>query len=533
MAGFIPDSLPPVTILPRSSMSPYQSLSLRSASSPISTISPTSVLPRPRSRASGSISSSPHPRETPTGPDKARTSSVEADSADTKRHIEYELPDDKSTPSPTTTTSPSPAPTRTLGYKQKSNFNIFGRSTSARDTASKPKKHKKLVKKSISQPTFAILNPRKVRDDKALGVEAAQLGLQLEEAVAAINRGSANVALARAPSAVAAPVPNRPAVREKEPAQASISTEQRETKRWSNAPILPELDFGSSSSESDHLFDPKTHNQRPKATISVSILVDRRTNFNNPHGTSNSPSKLTYRCDIHAEDGASHSSVEKECQNLVKSAGGHLLNSYFCPGGFLYTLPLGTPEPITASELPLLEAKIGVEAWTAFSEPQFNGLRLHPPEGRLGRDRPARSRTNEMSGGLKAREKNVLRLVDAWVESQNGAAKQGPSDEYIGTKVHHDAVQDSTAHTAAELDDSTVTCSPPRKVTLVKSLELLRRVSGATRTAEDNSTSSKTAQSPGTKSENRFTVIMDTSESDSGSGAEEWESVVSEFESQT
>lgn len=487
---------------------------------------------RPRARASGSISSNLHPPETPTRPVEVRPSPVEADSADTKCHIEYMLPDDKSTPSPTITTSPSPAPARALDTKRKSNFNIFGRSTSARDTASKPKKHKKLVKKSISQPTFEILNPRKVKDDKSLAVEAAQLGLQLEEAVAAIKQGSTNVALARAPSVVATSVPKSSIVKEEEPAEASIVTEQWEKKRWSNAPILPELGFGSSESESDHLFDPETLKQRPKATISVSILVDKLTNFNNSHAASNNPSKLTYRCDIHAQDGASHSSVEKECQDLVKSAGGHLLNSYFCPGGFLYTLPLGTPEPITACGISLLEAKIGVEAWTAFSEPQFNGLRLHPPEGRLGGDRPARRSTNEMLEGLKAREKNVSRSVDAWVKSQGGAVRQGPPGGNSSTKVDHDPDKGSTTHTVAELDDSTVTCTPPRKVTLVKSLELLRRVSGATRTVEDNSTSSKNAQSPGTKSENRFTVIVDTSESDSGSEAEEWESVLSKFESQ-
>lgn len=462
-----------------------------------------------------------------------RPSPIEADSADTKRHIEYVLPDHKSTPSPTTTTSPRPAPTRALHSKRKSSFNIFGRSTSARDTASKPKKHKKLVKKSISQPTFELLNPKKVRDEKALGVEAARLGLQLEEAVAAIERGTLNVALARAPSVTATSLPGKSVVvKEEESAQASITTEQREMKRWSNAPILPELDFGSTSSGSDQLFDPETHKQRPKATISVSILVYRLTNFNNSHATSNSPSKLTYRCDVHAQGGASHSSVEKECQDLVKSAGGHLLNSYFCPGGFLYTLPLGTPEPITACDIPLLETKTGVEAWTAFSEPQFNGLRLHPPEGRLGGDRPTRNSTNETLEVLKAREKDVSRSINAWVESQSAAARQGQPGGYTKTKVDHDPEKDSTTHTMAELDDSTVACTPPRKVTLVKSLELLRRVSGATRTVEDSSATSKNARSPGTKGENRFTVIVNPSESDSGSGAEEWESVLSEFESQ-
>jgi hypothetical protein len=461
-----------------------------------------------------------------------RSSPVEADSTETKRHIDYDLPDNKSSPSPTTTTSPSPAPARPLSGKQKPNFNIFGRSTSARDTASKPKKRKKLIKKSVSQPHFEILNPRTANDNKTLGVEAAQLGLQLEEAVAAIERGSTNVALARAPNVVATPVPKRPGAKEEESARAGISNEQWETKRWSNAPKLPELDFGSSTSQSSHLFDPEIDKPRPRASIYVSILVDKVTSFNNSKSTNNSLSKLTYRCDIHTHDGASHSSVEKACQDLVKSAGGRLLDSYFYPGGFLYSLPLGTPEPITNCKNPLLEAKIGVEAWTAFSEPQFNGLGLHPPEGRLGGDRPQTSSMNEMVEGLRTRGNNVLRSVDAWVESQRGPGGNQPSDESNGTKTDQDGDKSSTVHHAVEDDESTVTCTPPRKVALVKSLELLRRVSGATRTVESNSVSSKTAQSPGTKSETRYTVIAATSESDSESGAEEWESVMSELESQ-
>jgi hypothetical protein len=460
-----------------------------------------------------------------------KPSSAEADSTETKRHIEYELPDDKSSPSPTTTTSPSLGPGRTLSSKQKSNFNIFGRSTSARDTASKPKKRKKLIKKSVSQPHFEILDPRTAKDNKALKTEAAQLGLQLEEAVAAIERGSTNVALARAPSVVATPVPKKPGVKEQESAKANISKEQWETKRWSDAPKLPELDFGSSASQSSHLFDPETHKPRPRATIYVSILVDKGTSINNVRTTSTSLSKLTYHCDIHTHDGASHSSVEKACQDLVKSAGGRLLDSYFYPGGFLYSLPLGIPEPITNCENALLETKIGVEAWTAFSEPLFNGLRLHPPEGRLGSDRPRTSSTVEMSEGLRARGNNVSRSVDAWVETQGGPGRDVPSDESSGTKTDQDGYKSGSAHHAVEDDDSTVTCTSPRKVALVKSLELLQRVSGATRTTEDNSASSKIAQSPENHSDDRFTVIMDTSESDSDSGAEEWESVMSELES--
>lgn len=515
-------------------MSLYQTQSHRYANSPVSTTSPTSILPRPRTRAFESKIPKPHLPETPTSRYEVRPSSVEANSAETKRHIEYVLPDDKSTPSSTTTKSASPTPKRAPSSKQKSNFNIFGRSTSARDTASKPKEPKKLVKKSVSQPHFEIVNPRKETDSKALGIEAARLGLQLEEAAAAIEQGATNVTFARSPSAVATPAPKRPVVKEKQVAPASISKEQRETKRWSNAPMLPELDFGSFSSQSDHLFEPENHAPRPKATILVSILVDIRTNSKSAQATSKPPSRLTYRCDIHAHNGASHSSVEKACQDLVKSAGGKLLNSYFFPGGFLYSLPLGTPEPITTCDNPLLEAKIGVEAWTAFAEPRFDGLRLHPPGGQLGGDRQVTSSTNEISEGLKTRGKGILRSVDAWVESQveSQGGPKGPSDGYSETKTDHGGDKSRTAHHAAADDNSTVTCTPPRKVTLVKSLELLRRVSGAIRTVEDNSIPSKAAQSPGTKSENRYTVIVDTSESDSGSGAEEWESVLSEFESQ-
>jgi hypothetical protein len=137
-----------------------------------------------------------------------------------------------------------------------------------------------------------------------------------------------------------------------------------------------------------------------------------------------------------------------------------------------------------------------------------------------------------MSKGLRAREKNVSQAVDAWVETQRGPVRDVPSDESSGTKTDQDGDKSSAAHHAVEDDDSTITCTPPRKVVLVKSLELLRRVSGATRTVEDTAVSSKTAQSPETDSDKRFTVIMDTSESDSESGAEEWESVLSEMESQ-
>jgi hypothetical protein len=533
MAGFIPDSLPPVNIYPRSSMYPYGSWSHRSATSPVSTTSPTSILPHHRARASESNDSRCYCPETPTIRTQSRQS---PDSATSTRHIRYTQPDNhdtKFTPSPTTTKSPSPAPARALDSKQKTNFSLFGRSASAHATSPKPKKRKKLIKKSLSQPTFIISNPRPAADDKALKVEAAQLGLQLEEAVAAIEHGSTNVSLARVSSEVTTPSSKRTIMNEKEPAHANIgqhddalsSKEQRQAKRWINAPLLPELDFGSSSTKSDPLFDSEAHKPQPRVTVCISTMTDAKSTSKDANLNGN---KLTYRCDIHAQDGASHSSVEKVCQDLVTSAGGQLLNSYFYPGGFLYRLPSGTPEPITTCETFMLEAKINVEGWTAFAEPRFDGLRMHPPEGRLGGDRPS-AWTSDMTVGLKAREGRVSRAVDTWVESQGGTARKGLLDRDSTTRTGHDnGGAGDTAHTATTVDDSAAT--PTRNVTLVKSLELLRRrVSSATRTVDSTPTSAKTARSPEINSENRYTVVMDTSESDSGSGAEEWESVRSEL----
>lgn len=426
----------------------------------------------------------------------------------------------KSTPSPTATKSPSPAPQLALSSSQKGKFMGFGRSSSARNDSSEPKKRKKLVKKSLSQPTFEILNPGGAKGEEIRKAEAAQLGLDLDEAVAAIEQGSTSVKLARASNDITTP------------------TAKRQGKRWSDAPLLPELDFGSSSSTSSRLFDPETHTPTPRATIIVSILSDVRSSSVDAKSPSAGPSKLTYRCDIHAQNGACHRSIEQACQKIVTHVGGRLLNSYFYPGGFLYSLPPGVPEPISTCEIPALESKIDVEGWSAFSEPQFDGLRMHPPGGRLGGDRPAA--TNAMEEGLKARENNGLKLVDAWVEGQGEGVREGPSDGGSGIKTGKHGEEGEPAHKAVE---SEANATPSRKLTLVKSLELLRRrVSGATRTAENKSTSSKTAQSPGTSSENRYTVILDTSvsgsesgsengnEANSESGAEEWESVLSELE---
>lgn len=506
MAGFIPDSLPPVSIFATSPTAPYGGRSYMSANAPVSPISissPTDMLARPPTRTSGTYSSPFRPPNV---------------------HIEDALPhaDNMKTSSSPTTISPSPAPRRAPSLRQKPNFRFFDRSSSARVAPSKHTR-KRLVKKKLTQPIFEMMNPSEAQRSVAAEDDAAQLGLQLAEAVAAIQQGSTNVKLARASGYVARAL-DSPVEKEEEVEEY----EQRPTKRWSNAPLLPELDFGSSSSQSNHLFDLEALEPPPKATIYISALTDKRSGSADEPNTSKNPSKLNYRCDIHAQNGASHYSVEQACQKVVTDSGGRILNSYFYPGGFLYTLPPNTPEPITSCQLPSLEAKIGMECWMAFSEAKLDGLRLHPPGSGLGSDRPVA--TSEMERGLKSREKNKLRLVDAWVESDGVAMTVESSSSSIEKVTEKDdRERGCLSLKAAASGDANWT--PSRKATLARSLETIRRrASVATRTLEDKSTPSKAAHSPGKSSDNRFTVVLDASDSDSGSGAEEWESVQSEFD---
>jgi hypothetical protein len=387
------------------------------------------------------------------------------------------------------------------------------------------------MKKSLSQPTFEIVNPSRAIPNRIAEVEAEQLGLQLAEAVAAIEQGSSNVRLARASNDDARSSLDKLEDKErKEPDHPQSSdTERPQTKRWSHAPLLPELDFGSFSSTSSQFFDPKTQEPPPKATINVSALSDIIYGSASEKYTSKDPSKLTYRCDIQAQNGASFRSVEQACQKVVTNAGGRILNSYFYPGGFLYSLPTEIPEPITSCELPTLEAKIGVEGWTAFPAPGFNGLRMHPPDGRLGTERLVAM--SEMEEALKSRQNNDLQRVDAWVHSEGVATTMGLVDEDSGkTTVKGDEQGSGTTHKAVEIGVADAT--PSSRATLARSLETIRRrASEATRTIKGDSSPPKKDQSPGTCSDDRYTVVLDAPGSDSESGAEEWESVRSELDS--
>jgi hypothetical protein len=501
--------------------------------------SPATFLTRPHTRSSGTYAR-PQPSELPAASSDAQPSAFRPDSVPPAIHIEDSLhytDKMKSSPSPPTTLSPSPALRCAPSVYQRRNFRFFGRSTSAHIATSKPQQRKRLVKKSVSQPTFEIVSPISARLSKVAEVEAEQLGLQLAEAVAAIKQGSTNVKLARVSDEDARSALNSPAETEKGPTRTSNACDQPRTsnahrpptKRWSHAPLLPELDFGSFSSASGQLFEPETHEPPPKAKIYVAALSDIRSGSASEKYTSKDPSRLTYRCDIHAQNGASHQSVDQACQKVVTNAGGRILNSYFYPGGFLYSLPTEIPEPITSCELPTLGAKIGVEGWTTFPEPGFNGLRMHPPDGRLGTERPVAM--SEMEEALKSRQNNDLERVDAWVHSEGAAVTMGLMDEDNGKMTGKgDEEGSGTTHKAVEIGVADAT--PTRKATLARSLKTIRRrASEATRTITGDSSPPKKDQSPGNISDNRYTVVLDGSGSDSESGAEEWESVRSKLDS--
>jgi hypothetical protein len=96
--------------------------------------------------------------------------------------------------------------------------------------------------------------------------------------------------------------------------------------------------------------------------------------------------------------------------------------------------------------------------------------------------------------------------------------------------VKGDEQGSGTTHKAVEIGVADAT--PIRKATLARSLKTIRRrASEATRTITGDSSPPKKDQSPGNISDNRYTVVLDGSGSDSESGAEEWESVRSELDS--
>lgn len=439
------------------------------------------------------------------------------------------------------TTPPKPAPERTSSVL-KTNPRFFNRGNSLRDAHSKDKR-KKLVKKSLSQPTFEMLNPTRVRSDAAEEAKATQLDEQLAELIAEIEQETAGedknltftsntpLGLTTWTEKEKQFAPPRKSYLRPTPEDE----ERRAARHWSQVPLLPELDFNSSGSESSLLFDPETHSPPPSATVHISTMVSMNMGSIDLKHTSSDPDKLTYRCDIHAENGASHRAVEEACQEVVTNAGGRILDSYFYPGGFLCSLPPGILEPLTTCELPMHAARIEVNGWTAFPQAKLNGLAMHPPSGKLGGERPWSLST--MDEGLNLRRDTGVDLVDAWTKSEGVALivdPPAPAEKREEAKHEKEGVENKT-YKAPETPITT----PTRKPALMKSLETLRRraarsISGISPPPLPIPFSAK--KSPGPSNENRYTVVLDRSmsrsegEGESGSGAEDWESVRSELQ---
>lgn len=533
MAGFLPDALPPVSLsrTPTATTHDRSNRPTTSLGSPFSTSSPTSILTRSQHKPSGSWSFRT-PSLNHSDPLYATSRSV---------HTQQRLPRPGGRTYSPEISFPTNKLARTESSHSKTNPRHLNGGCPIRDNLTKDKR-KKLVKRSLQQPTFEMVTPGQV----AAEAQAAQLDAQLAELIAEIERESTCGETDEVTKENTAPGKgkgNEPAPpRTSYLKPVSRDEKQRSAKRWSHAPLLPELDFGSSGSESSVLFDPETHTPPPSATVYISAMASMNNmGLMDMQCTSTDPGKLTYRCDVHAENGASHRSVEQACQEVVTNAGGCILNSYFYPGGFLYSLPPDILEPLTTCEIPTHEAKIEVHGWMAFSEPRFNGLRMHPPEGQLGGEKPRAA--SKFKEGLDVRRDNGLDLVDAWVKSDGVAVVVDLPDEKIQEKTADKTEENSKndnqgsdkTHKAPDVEAPIKT--PSRKPAIMKSLETLRRrATGGSRSFSNSSPPPlppMPMQSPATSHERRYTVVLESSVSHSGNGsasgsaAEEWESVQS------
>jgi hypothetical protein len=240
-------------------------------------------------------------------------------------------------------------------------------------------------RKSMSQPTFVMVSPNTARAERAaMEIGAAELGLQLADAVAEMEVEPVKVLEADGTlvAAVWTDADNGTEVDDEN---------SKQTKRWSRAPLLPDFDFSSASSNSNPLFDsmpkeeaitqnPKSANEPAETTSIVSDLRHAAAQAQNTTKLASADaSKSTYRCSIHAQNGASHLTVERACCEIVTEAGGRVLDSYSFPGGFMFWLPSNVPAPITSCDLPARGVKIELERWSEFPLPNFDGLRLNPP----------------------------------------------------------------------------------------------------------------------------------------------------------
>lgn len=410
----------------------------------------------------------------------------------------------------------------------------------ASETPSVPKaKRNKLIWKRCSEPSFDIVTPSQVQTKEATNAEASQSEGKVQGGVASLTReldGMTTTAVAS--QAGVQPDINSNVHADKDPAPnaehkgknpSPDTTSSPQTKRWSHAPLLPELNFGATSTDSNPLFNPATHESPPEARINLSILPSAAHSNAPPNSTD--PSKLAYRCDVHASDSTSQLTIEHACQELVRSAGGTILDSYFYPGGFLYTLPPGIREPLGTCEIPVPGARITVQNCQCFPEPRFDGLRMHPVGGMLGDD--SRSpRKNGLAGKLSKRRKMENLRVQKWAANEEMKAKMAKTEAEKGQ--HSDREVKSEAENGTGLEKKQPLKSIPENggisLSSFRSFGKLCRGGSEEANVEPNKPTTPTSTHSNQEyNEKRFAIVAAPSVSDDDSGAEEWESVQSEL----
>lgn len=432
--------------------------------------------------------------------------------------------------------SPSPALGRTGSIRPRSPFPFFkhGRgSTEPVDLKPKPKRNKLLKKGSISQPTFVMVSPNTARAERAaMEAGAAELGLQLADAVAKIETpaggGPVRVLDADGISVAVASIDGD--------SGAEVDHQDcKQIKRWSRAPLLPEFDFSSTSSNSNPLFDSMideatTQDSESPAepTKTTSVISDLRQAATRARNTTtrtlNDASKPTYRCSIHAQNGASHLAVERACYELVTEAGGRILDSYSFPGGFMFWIPQNVSAPIATCELPARGVKIELEKWREFPLPNFDGLKMNPTSRTFNEEwlavhsEAAQVEAAERLSGQINKQKRVQTWNNALTAWEKSKGKHGQ-----GTPKRHNTVKEPVMSSNGATE-GTYRCLPA-------SLETIRQCGHEESSAIENvSFTPRSAKHSHGNSEHRFTVVSDVPDSEDESGGEEWESVRSELD---
>jgi hypothetical protein len=539
MAGYLPH----LALLPKTMYSPYREGERKSISAPNSAdpsfpSSPPTLersnteTPRtfgfhghsPKPSASFRTSKLPHSLTKATPPPRQNATPLPIYSSDSHSSL----------PQSQAPSSPSPALGRTGSIRPRSPFPFFRHGRGSTEPAnSKPKRNKLVKKGSISQPTFVMVSPNTARAERvAMEAGAAELGLQLADAVAGME---ASVGVGRVRVLDADGVSVAVASTDGDGGIEADHQDCKQIKRWSRAPLLPEFDFSSTSSNSNPLFDSITDEattqdlESPAEPIeTTSVISDLRQAATQARTattlTLKDASKPTYRCSIHAQNSASHLAVERACCELVTEAGGRILDSYSFPGGFMFWIPQNVSAPIATCELPARGVKIELEKWREFPLPNFDGLKMNPPSRTFNEEwlavhsEAAQVEAAERLSGQINTQKRVQTWNNALTAWEKSKGKQGQ-----GTPKRHTMMKESFMSSKGATE-GTHRCLPA-------SLETIRRCGHEESNAIENvSFTPRSAKPSHGNSEHRFTVVSDDPDSEDESGDEEWESVRSELD---